>query len=62
MTVSIAGFGATIVLSAISQSILKDKGKPDLADTLNNVTVTGAALYAAYFVYQLIQTSISLFL
>ena len=62
MTISLAGFGATIVLSAVSQTILKDKGKPDLADTLNNITVIGAASYAAYFVYKLIQTSIVLFL
>jgi len=62
MTISLAGFGATIVVSAISQNILKEKGKSDLADTLHTMTVLGAASYAAVFVYQLIQTSISMFL
>lgn len=62
MTISLAGFGATIIVSAVSQNILKDKGKPDLADTLNTVTVLGAASYAAYFVYKLIQVSITMFL
>ena len=62
MTISLAGFGATIVVSAISQNVLKDKGRHDLADTLNTVTVAGAVSYAAYFIYKLIQTSVFLFL
>lgn len=62
MTVSLAGFGATIVISAVSQNILKDKGKPDLAETLNSMTVLGAATYAAFFVWKLLEYSVSIFL
>ena len=62
MGISLAGFGATIVVSAITHNIMKEKGKQDLADTLNTVTVLGAASYAAFFVYKLIQVSITMFL
>lgn len=54
---SVAGVGLTLVASGVAQNALYKKGKAELAETLDIMTKGSALLYAAYFLWKLLQVS-----
>jgi hypothetical protein len=54
---SVAGVGLTLVASGVAQNTLYKKGKAELAETLDIMTKGSVLLYAAYFLWKLLQAS-----